>query len=109
MSFNEWPPTRSFRAYAQIQKPDPRMRPGMNAGADIIQDKLPNAISVPAKALFTVQGKPTVYVKGKNSYTPVQVRVRARNPDEVAVDGVRSGALVALTQPVGEKGGGENR
>ncbi len=30
-SFNEWPPTRTFRGYALIGKPDSRMRPGMNA------------------------------------------------------------------------------
>ena len=39
-SFNEWPPTRSFRAFAQIEKLDSRMRPGMNAGADVVQSKI---------------------------------------------------------------------
>src|SRR5690349_13302946 len=50
---NEWPPSRSFRAYARIESPDARLRPGMNAGSDIVETKIPNAISVPAKALFT--------------------------------------------------------
>jgi multidrug resistance efflux pump len=31
-SFNEWPPTRSFRAYARIAGQDPRLRPGMHSG-----------------------------------------------------------------------------
>ncbi len=62
-SFNEWPPTRSFRAFAKLADPDPRMRPGMNAGADIVQAKIPGAISVPTKALFTRNGKPAVYVR----------------------------------------------
>ncbi len=64
-SFNEWPPTSSFRAYAQIEKPDPRMRPGMNAGADLIQTRIRDAVSVPVKALFTRNGKPAVYVKAQ--------------------------------------------
>jgi HlyD family secretion protein len=98
-SFNEWPPTRSFKAYAVIQKPDPGMRPGMNAGADIIENKIPNAISIPAKALFTREGKPAVYVKRPHAYVPVQVTVKARNPDEVAVEGIAPGSLVALTDP----------
>lgn len=98
-SFNEWPPTRSFKAYAQIDKPDPRMRPGMNAGADIIQNKIPNAISIPAGALFTSRGKPTVYIKKDGQYVPLEVGVRARNPDEVAVDGIPAGTSVALADP----------
>ena len=38
----------------------------MNAGADLVQTKIPDAISVPAKAVFTVNGKPAVYVKNHN-------------------------------------------
>ncbi len=102
-SFNEWPPTRSFKAYAKIEKGDSRMRPDMNAGADIIQTKIPNAISIPSKALFTVGSKPTVYIKKQNQYLPLQVSVRARNPDEIAVDGIAAGSLVALTDPTQEK------
>ena len=101
-SFTEWPPTRNFKGYALIQHPDSRMRPGMNAGADIIESKLHNAISIPARALFTVHGKPTVYVKSDHGYLPEEVRVQARNPDEVAVEGIAAGTVVALTQPVQE-------
>ena len=43
-SFNEWPPTRSFRAYSRLDRPDPRMRPGMNAGADLVEMKIPDAV-----------------------------------------------------------------
>ena len=102
-SFNEWPPTRSFRAFAQLEKPDPRMRPGMNAGADLIQTTIPKAISIPTKALFTRNGKPAVYVQAQDRYVPREVRVMARNPDEVAVEGIPAGSLVALTEPPEEK------
>jgi HlyD family secretion protein len=102
-SFNEWPPTRSFRAYAQLEKADPRMRPGMNAGADLIQAKIPDAISIPAKALFTRNGKPVVYVKAHDQYVAREVRVKARNPDEVAIEGIDAGSLVALAEPAQEK------
>ena len=98
-SFNEWPPTRSFRAYAQLEKPDPRMRPGMNAGADLIRTRIPDAISIPVKALFTRNGKPAVYVQAQDQYVPREVRVKARNPDEVAVEGIAAGVEVALTEP----------
>jgi len=102
-SFNEWPPTRSFKAYARIQAPDQRMRPGMNAAADIVQTRIPGAISIPAKALFTRGGKPVVYLKSSGRYVAAEVRVRARNTDEVAVEGIAAGSLVALAQPEQEK------
>ncbi len=98
-SFNEWPPTRSFRAFARLEMPDPKMRPGMNAGADVIESKLPGAISIPAKALFTLRGKPAVYIKSEGQYLPREVKVRARNPDEIAVEGLSAGTLVSLTEP----------
>ncbi len=102
-SMTEWPPTRSFRAFARIAQPDSRMRPGMNAGADIIQTKIPNAISIPAKALFTVGGKPSVYLKTAGQYAPRTVSVLARNPDEIAISGIAAGTLVALAEPTREK------
>lgn len=102
-SFAEWPPTRSFKAYARIATPDSRMRPGMNASADVVQATIPNAISIPAKALFTNQGQPVVYVKSGNQYLPKRVTVRARNTDEVAVEGIAAGTLVTLVEPEGTK------
>jgi ribosomal protein L6P/L9E len=40
-----------------------------------------------------------VYVKANEQYLPRQVKVRARNPDEVAVEGIDGGAVVALAEP----------
>lgn len=96
----EWPPTRSFKGYASIQKEDSRLRPGMNGRMDVVLRKIPGALSVPSKAIFTRDGKPVVYVQRGGSYTAVQVEVEARNPDEAAVKGVAAGAKVALTEPV---------
>jgi len=95
----EWPPTSSFRGYSQIVKPDPRLRPGMNGSMDIEIDRIPSAISVPAKALFTRNAKPVVFVAGKSGYHPVEVQILARNPDEIAIKGIEPGVMVALTDP----------
>jgi multidrug efflux pump subunit AcrA (membrane-fusion protein) len=95
----EWPPTRSFRAFAQLDVPDNRLRPGMNAGADIVQMKIPNAIGIPAKALFTQAGQPVVYVKTGEKYVARRVQVKAKNPDEVAIEGIAAGTMVALAEP----------
>ena len=96
LTTNEWPPTRTFRAYARILHPDRRLRPGMNGGMDIVISRIANAISIPSKAVFTRDGKPVVYVASGRHYAPVKVEVLARNPDEVAVSGLKSGAMVAL-------------
>jgi HlyD family secretion protein len=93
---NEFPRTRSFKAWAAMQNPDPRLRPGMNGGMDIIIRKVPNAISIPSKALFTRGGKPVVYVAEGKIYVPMDVEVLARNPDEVAISGIPAGSMVTL-------------
>jgi HlyD family secretion protein len=93
---NEFPPTRNFRAYASLVKPDPRLRPGMNGGVDIVINRIPNAISIPSKALFTHAGKPVVYVADGGRYRATNVEVQARNPDEVAITGIPAGTMVTL-------------
>ena len=95
----EWPPTRSFRAYASLSHADARVRPGMNGNMDIVVRRIPDAISIPAKAVFTRGGAPAVFVVEDGGYTAVAVQVLARNPDEVAVSGLVAGARVALTNP----------
>jgi HlyD family secretion protein len=93
---NEYPPTRSFKAWSPLVHPDSRLRPGMNGGMDIIVNRIPNALSIPAKALFTRDGKPIVYLASNGHYKPVEVEVLARNPDEIAISGVAPGSTVAM-------------
>jgi multidrug efflux pump subunit AcrA (membrane-fusion protein) len=95
MSF-EWPPTSSFRAYAHVDHPDKRLRPGMNGSMDIEIQRLPKALSIPAKALFTRNGKAVVYVASGEDFRMQEVKVLARNPDEVAISGVGPGSAVSL-------------
>ena len=96
----EWPPTRSFKGYAAIHQDDQRLRPGMNGRMDVVLRKIPNALSVPTKAIFTRNGKPVVYVPRGGAYAAVEVEVEARNPDEAAIKGVPDGAKVTLAEPV---------
>jgi hypothetical protein len=96
---SDYPPTRSFRAYAALEKPDTRLRPGMNGGMDIIIERIPKAVSIPSKAVFTRDGKPVVFVADHGAYRPEVVQLLARNPDEVAVSGLKAGTMVALADP----------
>ena len=95
----EWPPSTNFRGYARIENPDPRLRPGMNGSMDVVVNRIPGAISIPAKALFTHDGKPIVYVASKQGYQRREVQVAARNPDEVAIAGIAAGSMVTLVEP----------
>src|SRR5262249_11882049 len=95
----EWPPRRNFKAYANIQKPDARLRPGMNGSMDIVLRRIPNALSVPAKAVYTREGKPVVSVARSGGLAPAFGEGEARNPDEVAIKGVPEGSQVTLSEP----------
>jgi hypothetical protein len=95
----EWPPTRTFRAFAKLHKSDHRLRPSMNGRMDIVVDKVPNAITVPAKAVHTRNGKPMVYIARAAGYQAAEVEVIARNPDEVAIRGIDEGTEVTLIEP----------
>jgi hypothetical protein len=91
---------RSFHVYAALgTRADPRVRPGMNGTLDVVARRIPAAMIIPAKALFTRHGKPTVYVSRSGEFTPVDVEVLARNSDEVAIKGVGADARVALVDP----------
>jgi multidrug efflux pump subunit AcrA (membrane-fusion protein) len=100
----EYPYNRSFRASAAILKPDKRLRPEMNGQMDIIIQRIPNAISVPAKALFKRAGKPIVYVAENGRYRAVEVQMLARNPDEVAISGIPANTTVTLVDAEKEEG-----
>jgi len=94
----EWPPSRSFRVYAGFDKIDPRLRPGMNGRADVVVERIPNAISIPTKAVFSRDGKPFVLAVSPEGTKPIGVEIIARNPDEVAVRGLEEGVRVALIE-----------
>lgn len=92
----EWPPSRSFRAYASFDSIDARLRPGMNGRADVVVERIPDAISIPNKAVFSRDGKPFVLVVTADGNKPQSVEIIARNPDEVAVRGLDANVRVAL-------------
>jgi multidrug efflux pump subunit AcrA (membrane-fusion protein) len=71
----------------------------MNGAMDVVIDRIPDAVIVPAQAVFTRGGKPVVYVPGGGTYRPVEIEVIGRNPDEFAVSGLQAGSTIALVEP----------
>jgi multidrug efflux pump subunit AcrA (membrane-fusion protein) len=91
---------RSFHARAFLgESVDDRLRPGMNGNMDVVIERIPDAKTIPAQALFTRGGKPTVFVVEGEGFRAVEVEVLARNPDEIAVAGVDPGTRVTLVDP----------
>ncbi len=98
--FRRFPPEKNFPAQASIEKLDPRLRPGMSATVEIIIERRPNALIIPAKASFQVDGKPTVFVSQGAGYRRQSIEVIARNPNEIVVNDVlREGQVIALENP----------
>ena len=101
---SSWPPVRTFRAYGSFRQTDARLRPDMNGSMEIVVQRLPNALSIPARALFTQQAHAIVYVRQGTGYRAIPVTVLARNPDDIAIaplqpGELRAGAMVSLLDP----------
>lgn len=101
---SSWPPVRTFRAYGAFRQTDARLRPDMNGSMEIVVQRLPNALSIPARALFTQKAHAVVYLHQGTAYRAVPVKVLARNPDDIAIapvqaGAVRAGAMVSLVDP----------
>lgn len=91
---------KTFPARATLKNLDPRLRPGMSATAEIIIEREPNALLIPARASFTHNGKPAVYVQRGQQFLIRQITVGKRNEDDMVVlSGLREGELVTLENP----------
>ncbi|GMV20445.1 MAG: hypothetical protein AMXMBFR57_03940 [Acidimicrobiia bacterium] len=104
VDFNSgWPPAKMFDLRLTFKDSDPRLRPGMSAVARIPVGKLPNVLLVPAQAVFTLDGRPVVYVARGGEFVPVDAQVIRRGRDQVALaGGVEVGERVALVDPTAE-------
>lgn len=98
-----WPPPEVFRVNASIDHISPRMQPAMNGSVDVVTKRIPNAIIVPAEAIFPIEGKPNVYVQNGDQFKPAPVTVLARSADNAAVSGIAAGTRIALKEPQPDK------
>lgn len=92
---------KNFPARATLTELDPRLRPGMSATAEIVIESQPNSLLIPARASFTHQGKPAVYVQRGQEFEIRHIQVGKRNDTDIVVlDGLREGEIVALENPI---------
>ncbi len=79
---------------------DALLRPGLLADVEIIVEKLPNALHLPAQAIFEKDGKPLVYLKKGNRFEEHLVKLARRTESTVVLaEGLQAGEVVALADP----------
>ena len=83
------------------------LRPGLLADVEIQVERIPDALHVPAQAVFQKNGKPTVFVQQKNKrFLPREVQlVKQSESMMVLASGVQAGDIVALSDPTADKSG----
>jgi HlyD family secretion protein len=109
VDFNSgWPPAKMFDLRLTFKDFDARLRPGMSAVARIPVGRLPDVLLVPAEAVFTVEGRPVVYVERRGDYVLTDIQIIRRGRDQIALaGGVEPGDRVALVQPGGDPASAE--
>jgi hypothetical protein len=81
------------------------LRPGLLADVEVMVEKVPNAIHVPAQSVFSKNGKLVVYVQLKNGKFEQREVQMAKKSETLMVlsSGVREGEVVALEDPTQNK------
>lgn len=91
---------KSFPARATLKMLDDRLRPGMSSTAEIIIERQPNMLLIPARSSFDKDGKPAVYVQIGKNFVVRPIQVGARNDDDIIVtSGLKEGEIVTLESP----------
>ncbi len=92
---------KGFQVQAIIEKPDPRLSPGMTVTLNIPIAHVEDAISVPVTAVFKSEGnKKVVYVKNGDATEKREVKVGVTNIDHAQIlNGVKEGEQILLVEP----------
>jgi multidrug resistance efflux pump len=79
------------------------LRPGLLADLQVIIEKIPDAIYIPAQAVFERDGKPIGYVKTGERFVERQVQLLKRSESTMVISaGLKPGEQVALVNPTRE-------
>ena len=77
------------------------LRPGLLADVEIVVEKIPNALHVPAQAVFNKNGTFTVFVQDKKGrFEPREVKLMKQSESTmVLAGGVEPGEIIAMADP----------
>jgi len=95
-----WPINRNFTLEIVLDQTDSRFKPGTTGQVTVVVDRVPNAISIPAQALFQKSGRSVAYVWNGGQFEEREVEVGRRNPEKIMIaKGLEVGDQVALKEP----------
>jgi multidrug efflux pump subunit AcrA (membrane-fusion protein) len=76
------------------------LRPGLLADVEIIVERIPNAIHIPAQAIFEKDGHPVVWVQRGRRFQQRGVKLARRSESTMVIsDGLKPGEVIALSDP----------
>jgi multidrug efflux pump subunit AcrA (membrane-fusion protein) len=90
---------RTFDVGLQLDKPEPRLKPGTSVRVVMAGEELKNVLTLPRQAIFQKNGKPIVYANTGSGFAAREVKVTHRTESRVAVEGVDESMDVALVNP----------
>ncbi len=103
-----------FDVAVELDRADPRLRPGFAVRLSILGDNLSHAVSIPGGAIFDHDGKKVVYCKRNRGFEMQEVQIRAVSEGRAILSGLPAGTVVALVNPEkkiegnGKSGGSSN-
>ncbi|MEP6534612.1 MAG: efflux RND transporter periplasmic adaptor subunit [Bryobacteraceae bacterium] len=84
---------------------DVLLRPGLLADVEIIVERIPDAINIPAQAVFEKEGRQIVYVKNQNRWDERPVKLAKRSESTMVVaSGLTAGETIAMSDPYAKPG-----
>jgi len=95
-----WPITRNFTLEIVLDQTDSRFKPGISGQVTVTVDRVPNAITIPAQAMFQKSGQNVAYIWRGTEFEERNIEVGRKSGDRIMVaSGVSAGDQVALRDP----------
>ena len=95
------PDRKIYTTRVNLDGSNPGLRTGMSCRAEIMIQKLPDAIYVPVQAVVRVAGQPTVFVRTNDAFQPRVVQTGWDNSSMIHIaSGLSVGEIVNLTPPL---------
>ena len=99
-----WPFPRNFDLEIVLDQTDARFKPGISGQVTVIVDRVPNAITIPAQAMFQKSGQTVAYVWSGTQFEERTIDVARRTANKIMVArGVSAGETVALRDPTAKE------
>ena len=91
--------SHTFDVTIELNKNDPRLRPGLTAGIVYEGAHAVRALYIPRQALFMKDGKRVVFVRKGSSYQQREVKIQSESESRAVIDGIDESSFVALLDP----------